>query len=301
MEVTRADIEEAEERIRPYLRMTPVLEVEPNLFLKLEQTQRTGSFKVRGAFSFLTARPDAQRVVAASGGTHGLAVAFAATTLGRQADIFVPTTSPESKIGRIRETGARLHEIEGYYDEALDASRRYLQSADAVEVHAFDDPLVVAGQGTCGKEISEQIPDLDTVVVAVGGGGLIGGIASWVRDDARVVAAETATTNALGAALREGRPTDVEVGGLAADSLGARRVGEIAFEAAQRWVDEAVTVEDPDVEKAQRWLWREARLVAEPGAATALAAVLSGAYRTGSGERVCVVISGANTDPASVI
>src|SRR5690554_152927 len=301
MEVSRADIEAAAERIRPHIRKTPALEVEPNLFLKLEQLQKTGAFKVRGAFSFLTARPDAERVVAASGGNHGLAVAHAATTLGREADIFVPTTSPESKISRIRDTGARLHEVDGYYDEASQASRRHLGSSEAVEVHAFDDPLVVAGQGTLGMEILEQMPEVDSVVVAVGGGGLIGGIASWIRDRARVVAAETHNTNALGAALEAGHLTDVEVGGVAADSLGARRVGDIAFEAARRWVDELAVVGDVDVERAQRWLWREARLVAEPGAATALAAVLSGSYRSAPGERVCVVISGGNTDPATVV
>lgn len=300
MEVTRADIEAAAQRIESYVRRTPVLEVEPNLFLKLEQLQRTGSFKVRGAFSFLTARPDVEAVVAASGGNHGLAVAHAATTLGRLADIFVPTTSPEAKIERIRATGVRLHEIEGYYDDALEASRRHLEASDAVEVHAFDDPLVVAGQGTLGREILEQVPDVDTVVVAVGGGGLIAGIASWIRDDARVVAAETRTTNALGAALDAGHPVAVDVGGVAADSLGAAMVGEIAFEAARRWVDAAVVVDDADVTEAQRWLWRQARLVAEPGAATALAAVLSGACGVAPSERVCVVVSGANTDPASV-
>lgn len=300
MEVTRTAIEAAAERIGAVVRTTPVLGVEPGLFLKLEQLQVTGSFKARGATSFLTAHPGTERVVAASGGNHGLAVAYAATRLGMEADIFVPSTSPPVKLDRIRGVGANLHVVDGYYSAALDASREFLRTHAAAEIHAYDDPDVVAGQGTCGREILGQVPDVDTVVVAVGGGGLIGGIASWVRDDARMVAAETKGTSALHAALRDGRPTPVEVGGVSADSLGAAQVGQIGFEAASRWVDESVLVDDEDVVEAQRWLWAECRLIAEPGAATALAAVRSGAYPTSDGEQVCVVISGANTDPSSV-
>lgn len=298
MEVTRSDIEDAARRIAEHIRLTPVVEVEPGLYLKLDQLQPTGSFKVRGAFSFLTARPEVARVVAASGGNHGLAVAHAASRLERQADIFVPSTSPAAKIHRIRAVGVGLHEVDGYYAAALEASHGFLDREGGAEVHAYDDPLVVAGQGTCGREILEQVPGVDTVVVSVGGGGLIGGIASWIRDDASVIAAETRDTSALHAALQAGEPVDVEVGGLSADSLGAARVGGLGLAAAQRWVDESVLVEDDEVAAAQRWLWSECRLVAEPGGATALAAVRSRAYSRRPGESVCVVISGANTDPA---
>lgn len=301
VEVTRTAIEAAAERIGELVRMTPVLAVEPGLILKLEQLQVTGSFKARGASSFLTAHSDVRRVVAASGGNHGMAVAYAATRLGLEADIFVPSTSPPVKLDRIRATGANLHVVDGYYSAALEASREFLDSEEAAEIHAYDDPDVVAGQGTCGRELMRQIEAVDTVVVAVGGGGLIGGIASWVRDDARVVAAETKGTSALHTALGAGRPVPVEVGGVSADSLGAAQVGEIGFSAARRWVDESVLVDDADVVAARRWLWSECRLIAEPGAATALAAVRSGEYLPADGEKVCVVISGANTDPASLI
>lgn len=300
MEVTRSAIEAAAERIGGLVRSTPVLETEPGLFLKLEQLQVTGSFKARGASSFLTAHPEVRRVVAASGGNHGLAVAYAATRLGLVADIFVPSTSPPVKLERIRATGANLHVVDGYYSAALEASRRFLETNEAAEIHAYDDPEVVAGQGTCGRELMRQVEAVDTVVVAVGGAGLIGGISSWVRDDARVVAAETKGTSALHAALDAGQPVPVEVGGVSADSLGAAQVGEIGFSAARRWVDASVLVEDEDVREAQRWLWAECRLIAEPGAATALAAVRSGRYTPADGEKMCVVISGANTDPASV-
>lgn len=301
VEVTRSAIEAAAERIEGLVRPTPVLEAEPGLFLKLEQLQVTGSFKARGASSYLTAHPEARRVVAASGGNHGLAVAYAATRLGLEADIFVPSTSPPVKLDRIRATGANLHVVDGYYSAALEASRRFLESHEAVEIHAYDDPDVVAGQGTCGRELMQQVEAADAVVVAVGGAGLIGGIASWVRDDARVIAAETKGTSALHTALEAGRPVPIEVGGVSADSLGAAQVGEIGFSAARRWVDESVLVDDEDVVMAQRWLWAECRLIAEPGAATALAAVRSGGYSPAGNEKVCVVISGANTDPASVL
>lgn len=300
MEVTRSAIEAAATRIEGLVRRTPVLEVEPGLMLKLEQTQVTGSFKARGAAAYLTAHPGLGRVVAASGGNHGLAVAYAATRLGLVADIFVPSTSPPAKLDRIRATGAELHVVDGYYASALAASREFLATHDGAEIHAYDDPEVVAGQGTCGREIMEQVPGVETIVVAVGGAGLVGGIASWVRDTARVVASETKGTSALHTALEAGHPVPVEVEGVAADSLGASRVGEIGFEAARRWVDESVVVDDQDVLEAQRWLWSECRLIAEPGAATALAAVRSGAHARHGGETTCVVISGANTDPASV-
>lgn len=299
-EITRANIVAAADRISSLVRLTPVLEVEPGVMLKLDLLQPTGSFKVRGAFSFLTAHPDADRVVAASGGNFGLAIAYAASRLDRHADIFVPGTSPAAKIERLTASGATVHVIDGYYAQALEASREFLAAHDALEAHAYDHPDVVAGQGTCGREIMSQIPDVDTVVVSVGGAGLIGGIASWVRDDARVVAVETHGTSALHSALMAGEPVEVDVSGVAADSLGAARVGGLGFEAASRWVDPAVLVSDADVREAQGWLWNECRLVAEPGGAAALAAIRSGVYPVGDGERVCVLVCGANADPSSV-
>ncbi|MFP3914722.1 MAG: serine/threonine dehydratase [Actinomycetota bacterium] len=300
MEVTPESIEAAALRIEGLIRHTPVLEPEPGLVLKLEQTQVTGSFKARGASAFLTAHPEVKRVVAASGGNHGLAVAYSAARLGLPADIFVPSSSPSAKLSRIEETGAELHVVDGYYSAALEASRRFLEEHDAVEIHAYDDPDVVSGQGTCGREILSQIDDLEAVVVAVGGGGLMGGIASWIRDEATLVAAETPGTSALHAAREAGHPVPVQVGGVAADSLGARQVGELGFEAARRWVDESVLVDDDDVVAAQHWLWSRCRLVAEPGGATALAAFLAGAFPVPSGGKTCIVVSGANTAPGSV-
>lgn len=300
-EITRSDIEAAAVRIEGLVRMTPVLELENGLALKLDLLQPTGSFKVRGAFSLLTAHTDTSRVVAASGGNFGLAVAHAGSRLGIGADIFVPSTSPPVKLHRIRALGATVHVIEGYYAAALEASLEFADDRDVLSAHAYDDPYVVAGQGTCGREVMAQMSGVDTVVVAVGGAGLIGGIASWVRDDVRLVAAETYGTRALNAALEAGRPVPVEVSGVAADSLGAALVGEIGWAAASRWVDESVLVTDDDVIAAQRRLWEECRLIAEPGAATAMAAVTSGAYRPGPGERVCVVVCGANADPGSVV
>lgn len=300
-EVTRDDISAAADRIAGLVRLTPLIEVESGLFLKLDLLQPTGSFKVRGAFSFLTAHPEAERVVAASGGNFGLAIAYAAGRLGRRADIFVPATSPRAKIDRIEAAGATVHVIDGYYDSALEASREFLASHRALEAHAYDHPDVVAGQGTCGREIMSQLAGIDTVVVAVGGAGLIGGIASWIRQDARVVAVETDGTAALHRALQAGEPVAVEVGGVAADSLGAAKVGDLGFHAASRWVDESLLVTDDDVVAAQGWLWNECRLIAEPGAATALAAVLSGAYAVEAGERVCVLVCGGNADPSSVV
>jgi threonine dehydratase len=300
MEITRADIEAAAERIEGWVRRTPVLEVQDGLVLKLDLLQPTGSFKVRGAFSLLTSHPEEGQVVAASGGNFGLAVAYAASRLDKTADIFVPSTSPDAKIARIRALGARVHVIEGFYAEALAASREFSRGREILTAHAYDDPYVVAGQGTCGREILAQIPAVDTVVVAVGGAGLIGGIASWVRDDARVIAVETEGTASLHAALAARRPVTTQVGGLAADSLGSARVGEIGFEAASRWVDQSVVVCDDDVVAAQHWLWDQCRLIAEPGAATAVAALTSGAYRRDPEERVCVLVCGANTDPSFV-
>lgn len=271
------------------------------LTLKLEYLQRTGSFKSRGAFSLLCARqiPPAG-VAAASGGNFGLAVAHAAHTLAVPAAIFVPASSPPAKLSRLEAYGADVHVVDGYYAEALEASRAWVERSGALFAHAYDQREVVAGQGTCGRELEGQMPDVDTVVIAVGGGGLIGGAASWFRGAARIVAVETPTTAALHAALEAGQPVDVEVGGLAASALGAKRIGHYGFAAARRWVDGALLVSDDDLVAAQQCLWEHARIAAEPAAVAPLAALLSGAYVPDNDERVALIICGANVDPATL-
>lgn len=307
--VERADIVAASDRIREHVRSTPVVEtgrgafgLETPLTLKLELLQHTGSFKPRGAFNkMLASDVPVAGVVAASGGNFGLAVAYAARSLGSRAEIFVPDTSPASKIDRIRELGADVRVIPGYYHEASLSARERQAETGALAMHPFDQREVVAGGGTIGLELSEQVLDADTVLVAVGGGGLIAGIASWFRGDARVVGVEPEGCPTLYAALEAGVPVDVEVGGIAADSLGPRRVGRIAFAAARAWVDRVVLVPDEAIREAQRRLWRDAHLVAEPGGAATLAALIVDAYVPTPGERLVVVVCGANTDPATVV
>ena len=305
---TRGDILAARDRIRPHVRRTPVLDpgagafgVDVPLTLKLELLQHVGSFKPRGAFSKLLASevPDAG-VIAASGGNFGLAVAYAARILGHRAEIFVPSTSPEAKIARVREQGAEVRVIDGYYDDASAAAHERAAETGACWMHPFDQPEVVAGQGTIGIELSEQAPDADTVLVAVGGGGLIGGIAAWYAGDVRVVGVEPVSSRCLDAALEAGQPVDVSVGGIAADSLGTRRAGDIAFEVARAHVDRVLLVEDDAIRDAQRAIWWDLRMVAEPGGAAALAALRTGAYVPEPGERVVVLVCGANADPATV-
>jgi threonine dehydratase len=308
--VTRDDIEAAAARIAPYVRETPVIALEDGAFglsarlaLKLEFMQHSGSFKPRGAFNrMLSHRPVPAGVIAASGGNHGAAVAYAARRLGQRAEIFVPAIAAPAKIQRIRDYGAAVTVTGADYAEALAASSRRAAETGALVVHAYDQPEVIAGQGTVGRELARQAGALDSVLVAVGGGGLIGGIAAWFADAAgvRIVGVEPARAPSLARALAAGRPVDVEVGGIAADSLGARRVGELMFAIARRRVDEVVLVEDDDIVAAQKALWRELRLVAEPGGAAALAALPAGRYRPAAGARVGVVVCGANTDPGSV-
>ncbi len=306
---SRGDIEAAAARIAGHIRRTPVLELlhgvgdaPGRVTFKLDLLQPTGSFKARGAFSrLLAAHPAPSRVVAASGGNFGLAVAYAAAELGMAADIFVPETSPLAKIERLRRIGASVHVIAGHYAEALEASETWVETNEALFAHAYDQPDVVAGQGTCGLEMSAQIPGADTVLVAVGGGGLIGGIASWYRDDTRVIGVETEGTPTLHSARRAGGPIDIEVGGLAVSSLGSRRLGEIAWEASRRWIDDSILVSDEATAAAQGWLWDNCRLAVEPGAATPVAALLSGAYVPDPDEHVAVLVCGANVDPGSVV
>jgi threonine dehydratase len=308
---TRDDIVSAASRIEHHVRRTPVLHVaagalgvDAALTLKLELLQVTGSFKPRGAFNrMLTADVGSAGVVAASGGNFGLAVGHAARELGVQAEIFVPSTSPAAKIDRVQATGADVRVIDGYYDDASAAAHEACQVTGAVWMHPFDQPEVVAGQGTIGAEIAEQVPDADTVLVAIGGGGLIGGIASWFADArTRVVGVEPTTCCSMHTAMTAGEPVDVPVSGRAADSLGARRVGDIAFAVAGAGhIEQVVIVDDEAIADAQRAIWRELRLFAEPGGAAALAAVRTGAFKPAPGERVVVLVCGSNGDPSDVI
>lgn len=306
--VERTEIEAAHERIAPHIRKTPVLDLERGAFgvqgrlvLKLELLQHTGSFKARPAFSrMLAAEVGKSGVIAASGGNFGLAVAYAARELGHRAEIFVPETSPAVKIERLRELGAEVEVVPGFYSEAAAASRTRAEETGALVMHPFDQPEVVAGDGTVGIELSEQVPDADTVLVAVGGGGLIAGIASWFAGEVRVVGVEPELCPSLHTALEDGEPVDVEIGGIAADSLGPRRVGDIAFETAKRLVDRVVLVSDEAIRDAQRRLWGDLRLISEPGGAAALAALTSGGYHSEEDERVVVLVCGGNTDPASI-
>ena len=305
--VTRAEIEAARKRIRPHIRATPVLHLEDafdagfRLSLKLDHLQPTGSFKVRGAFSLLTASdiPTAG-VAAASGGNFGLAVAYACTRLGHTAAIFVPETSPLEKIDRILAEGADVTVVPGYYDQALAECELWVEQNHAFRAHAYDLPEVVAGQGTAGLEIVDQVPDVDAVLVAVGGGGLIAGISGWIRDDAEVVAVEPETCRSFNAAREAGTPTRVVNSGVASSSLATEVIGKFAW-GARDWIDNSVLVTDHQIIEAQAWLWSTARLAVEPAAATPVAALMAGAYTPDPGQHVVAMISGANFDPGSVV
>jgi threonine dehydratase len=306
---SRAEIDAAAERIAPHVRRTPVIEIDGaqleipdvRLVLKLELLQHTGSFKPRGGFNHLiSADVPEVGVVAASGGNHGLGVAYAARQLGHRAEIFVPATAPAIKVRRLHELGAHVVQIGEVYDEARQAAEQRAQETGAVIVHAYDQRQIVAGAGTVGRELQQQTADIDTILVSVGGGGLIGGTAAWLREEACVVAVEPECCPTLSSALAAGKPVDVEVGGLATDALGASRIGDIGFASASRWVDESVLVPDASIRRAQWLLWNRLRLIAEPGGATALAGLVSGAFRPRSGGRVAVLVCGGNTDPAVV-
>ena len=303
-----SEIETVRDVIRPYVRVTPVAAVNGGDFglgafpitLKLELLQHSGSFKARGAFAnLLTRKIPAGGVVAASGGNHGVAVAYAAMRLGVRAKIFVPTTSSPAKIARIRAYGAELEVVGERYADALAASESWVERSGALPVHAFDQRETLLGQGTLGLELSEQAP-LDTVLVAVGGGGLIGGITAWYAGQAaagrtRVVGVEPESAPTLTDALKAGRPVDAPAGGIAADSLAPRRVGELMFPIARDHVAKVLLVSDDAIREAQAALWSATRIVAEPGGAAAFAALLSGSYTPSAGERVGVVICGGNS------
>ena len=304
--IDRREIEAAYGVIAPYIRVTPVVATSGADFglsrfpltLKLEQLQHAGSFKTRGAFTHLLRReiPDAG-VAAASGGNHGAAVAFAAQRLNVQARIFVPTVSSPVKIERIRAYGAALVVVGERYGDALAASEAWAAASGALTVHAFDQVDTLLGQATVGLELTRQCPDLDTILVAVGGGGLIGGIAAWYAGRARIVGVEPQAAPTLTEALRAGRPVDAPAGGIAADSLAPRRVGELMFPIARAYVDRVVLVSDAAIRRAQQALWEGVRIVAEPGAAAAFAAVHCGAYHPAPTERIGIVVSGGNCSP----
>jgi threonine dehydratase len=300
----REAILETARAIASYVRRTPVLEIGPRehglgdvaLSAKLELLQHAGAFKTRGAFSNLLAREvPAAGVVAASGGTHGVAVAYAAMTLGVPATIFVPSIAPPAKLDRIRAYGANLVIAGDRYADALAACEAQIPASGALSIHAFDQRETLLGQGTVAAELEEQLPQLDTLLIPVGGGGLIGGIAAWYACRVRIVGVEPEGAPTLTRALEAGRPVDAPTESIAADSLAPRRVGELMLPYAQRYVERVVLVADEAIRAAQEALWRALTIVAEPGGATAFAALLSRAYVPAPGERVCILVSGGNS------
>jgi threonine dehydratase len=310
MRITAERVAATERIIRPYVRKTPILEVSGSefglqcdrLLFKLELCQFAGCFKVRGAFSNVLSRtiPPAG-VVAASGGNHGFAVAFAARQLGMPAAIFVPTVASPIKIENIRSCGAKLV-IEGdRYADALAASRSWSAKSGALKLHAYDSVETLLGQGTLGLELHQQAPELDTLLVAVGGGGLIDGIAAYYSEliaqgRVRIIGVEPELAPTLTYALRSGHPIDNSAGGIAADSLAPKRVGELMFPIAQRSVNNVILVSDDDIRQAQQILWDSVRLVVEPGGAAAFAVLTSGKYVPAYAERIAVILCGGNTN-----
>ena len=302
--IDRETIEATYERIRPHIRQTPIIAAEGadfnapgvSLTFKLELMQHAGSFKTRGAFANLLLRevPPAG-IVAASGGNHGAAAAYAAMTRGVKARIFVPAISSPAKIARIRGYGADLVVGGERYADALAASEVYRQESGALGVHAFDQRETLLGQGTLALELERQQPEMDTLLVGVGGGGLIGGIASWHRGRVKVIGVEPELAPTLTAALAAGHPVDAPASGIAADSLAPKQIGQLVFPIARQYVAQVVLVTDESIREAQRTLWDRLRIVAEPGAAAATAALLSGRYVPKAGEKVGIVISGGNT------
>lgn len=297
-------IRAAEALIRPHIRRTPLIDVDGSDFglrvgrlaLKLELLQHAGSFKPRGAFTNLLSRdvPEAG-VAAASGGNHGAAVAYAAMRLKHKATIFVPSVASPAKLERIRAYGADLVVGGERYADALAESESFAAKTGALQIHAYDQPETIIGQGTLGLEIEEGAPELDTLLVAVGGGGLIGGIAAWYSSRTKIVAVEPETAPTLHMALRAGEPVDARAGGIAADSLAPKQVGRLMFPIAEAHVDHVALVEDSAIAEAQRVIWDKLRLATEPGGAAAFAALLSGRYRPQEDERVGVIFCGGNT------
>jgi threonine dehydratase len=306
--VTPDDIAAAAARVEPYLRRTPVLELARGALggefvpvLKLELTQHAGSFKPRGAFNNLLSRPvPPAGVAAASGGNHGAAVAYAAARLGHRARIFVPEISSPAKVAAIRAFGAEVTIGGARYADALLACDEYVARTGALAVHAYDARETLAGQGTLAREWDAQCAPLDSALVATGGGGLVAGMAAWWQGRVRAVSVEPEGSRALHAALEAGGAVDVEVHSVAADSLGARNTGPLVYALARRFLARAVLVPDDAIRAAQRLLWTSFRLATEPGGATALAAILCGAYQPAPGERVGVLVCGGNVELAKL-
>jgi threonine dehydratase len=301
--ISRERIQATERVIRPHIRRTPILEVDGAEFgldsikivFKLELFQHSGSFKARGAFTnILTREVPAAGVVAASGGNHGAAVAYAAMKLRKPATIFVPSVASPAKLNRIRSYGAELVIAGDRYAESLEASEEWTAKSGALPIHAYEAIETLLGQGTLGMELEEQDPKLDSLLVAVGGGGLIGGVAAWYQDRVKMVAVEPTAAPTLDYALRAGQPVDAPAGGIAADSLAPRQVGQLMFPIAQKHVREVVLVSDEEILEAQKSLWETVRVAAEPGGAAAFAALLSGRYKTQPSERVGVIVCGGN-------
>ncbi|MET0998422.1 MAG: serine/threonine dehydratase [Marmoricola sp.] len=305
---TYDDIRHAAGLIAPWVRRTPTLQIAVEgrpVTLKLELLQHAGSFKVRGAFTTVLSEPEPPAtLVAASGGNHGLAVAHVGHALGIATRIFVPQSAPAVKVDAIAALGAEVNQVGSTYAEAFEVSREAASRPGVLALHAYDAWGTVTGQGTLGLELAAQVPDVDTVLVAVGGGGLMAGLMrglAGARPSIRVVAVEPESCPTLRQALEHGGPVDVEVGGVAADALGASRLGEMAWRTAQELEPTSVLVADEAISDARRWLWSTARLAAEPAGAAALAALRSGAHRAAEEERVCVVVCGGNADPADLV
>ena len=302
--ISREGITATEQAIRRYVRWTPLVKADLADFgltaapvcFKLEMLQHSGSFKARGAFANLLLRkPPAAGVVAASGGNHGAAVAYAAKRLGVPATIFVPNITSPAKAERIKSYGAELVVVGSRYADALAASEAHVEKTGAMPIHAYDQTETLLGQGTVGLELERDMPDVDTLLVAVGGGGLIGGIAAWFTGLVRIIAVEPEQAPTLHMAIRAGKPVDAPAGGIAADSLAPRRVGDLMLPIAQEHVERVMLVSDDAIRRAQAALWSTLRVVTEPGGAAAFAALLSGQYRPRPSERVAVLICGANT------
>jgi threonine dehydratase len=310
--ISRDDIRDTYETIRPFIRRTPVIKADlseldesqtalPVATLKLEQLQCAGSFKARGAFANLLLRDvPAAGVVAASGGNHGVAVAYAAHRRGVPAKVFVPTVSAPAKMERIRSLGADLVVTGDRYADALAAAQAWVESSGAMSVHAFDQRETLLGQGTLALELAGQAGDLDTVLVPVGGGGLIAGIASYFAGTVRVIGVEPDGAPTLTCARAEGQPADAPAGSVAADALAPRRVGELVFPITESFVHDVVLVDDASILAAQQALWQALRIAAEPAASVGIAALLTGGYKPAPGEQVAVVISGANMAPSQL-
>ena len=308
-ELSRERIQATERVIRPHIRRTPVLEVDGSEFgldsikivFKLELFQHAGSFKARGAFTnMLTREVPTAGVVAASGGNHGAAVAFAAMKLGKPATIFVPSVASQAKLDRIRGYGAELIIAGDRYAESLEASEAWTKQSGALRIHAYEGDETLLGQGTLGLELEEQDPKLESLLVAVGGGGLIGGVAAWYQKRVRIVSVEPTEAPTLHLALEAGKPVDSPAGGIAADSLAPRQVGQQMFPIAQSFVQSSLLVTDEEILDAQKKLWEATRIIAEPGGAAAFAGLLSGRYKPERGERVGVIVCGGNTEKVRI-